>query len=116
MAIHGFPLDMMAIQSLTLAALVENQGSLRRVPPAFRTMSLVDAASGVWDEPMASGNWGKQLSSVENLCWLMIMGDYTIQYIWDDNPIKEWNERGLLNTASGLKGPTRQVRLWQPTL
>ena len=28
----------------------------------------------------------------------------------------EWNDRGLLNTASGLKGPTRQVRLCQPTL
>ena len=31
------------------------------------------------------------MSSVQNLCWLMIMGDYTTQYIGDfNNPTGEF--------------------------
>jgi hypothetical protein len=45
-----------------------------------------------------------QLSSVQNPCWLMIIVDYTTQYIGDsnnpkrENPINQpvqWNDRGI---------------------
>ena len=48
------------------------------------------------------------MDGVQNLCFLMIKGDCTSQYIADyrvqyGNPINqpvEWNERGILNTAN----------------
>ena len=49
------------------------------------------------------------LSSVQNPCWLMIIGDYTTQYNpRTGNPYQptriQWNERGILNTAQSIGG------------
>ena len=55
------------------------------------------------------------MSSVQNPCWLMIIGDYTTLCIGDSNnlirwnPYKptsiSWNDRGILNTAQMMNCP-----------
>ena len=48
-------------------------------------------------------NMGSQLSSVQNPCWLMVLGDCTTQYIGDyDNPIGEPYKPTSIMSCNGM--------------